>query len=81
MIEENSTPEYSSEEVAKIDEFVRNGGKLEDYFQVSTAIDFDNFDTSIESNQKQIIRELLLEKGFSEKRIQSKLENMKMLVF
>lgn len=74
LIEENSTPEYSSEEVAKIDEFVRNGGKLEDYFQVSTAIDFDNFDTSIESNQKQIIRELLLEKGFSEKRIQSKLE-------
>ena len=74
LIEENSTPEYSSEEVAKIAEFVRNGGKLEDYFQVSTAIDFDNFDTSIESNQKQIIRELLLEKGFSEKRIQSKLE-------
>lgn len=74
LIEENSTPEYSSEEVAKIDEFVRNGGKLEDYFQVSAAIDFDNFDTSIESNQKQIIRELLLEKGFSEKRIQSKLE-------
>ena len=66
LIEENSTPEYSSEEVAKIDEFVRNGGKLEDYFQVSAAIDFDN--------QKQIIRELLLEKGFSEKRIQSKLE-------
>ena len=74
LIEENSTPEYASEEVAKIDEFVRNGGKLEDYFQVSAAIDFDNFDTSIESNQKQIIRELLLEKGFSEKRIQSKLE-------
>lgn len=74
LIEENSTPEYASEDVAKLDEFVRNGGKLEDYFQVSTSIDYDNFDTTDEHNQKIIIRELLAEKGFNDKQIQRKIE-------
>lgn len=41
MIEENSTPEYASEEVAQLDEFVRNGGKLEDYFKAAPAIDYE----------------------------------------
>lgn len=74
LIEENSTPEYASEDVAKLDEFVRNGGKLEDYFQVSASIDYDNFDTTDEHNQKIIIRELLAEKGFNDKQIQRKIE-------
>lgn len=74
LIEENSTPEYANEDVAKLDEFVRNGGKLEDYFQISANIDYDNFDIDNESNQKQIIRELLTEKGFNDKQIQRKIE-------
>jgi hypothetical protein len=74
LIEENSTPEYASEDVAKLDEFVRNGGKLEDYFQISASIDYDNFDTTDEHNQKIIIRELLAEKGFNDKQIQRKIE-------
>lgn len=74
LIEENSTPEYANEDVAKLDEFVRNGGKLEDYFQVSSKIDYDNFDIENENNQKQIIRELLTEKGFNDRQIQRKLE-------
>lgn len=74
LIEENSTPEYASEDVAKLDAFVRNGGKLEDYFQISASIDYDNFDTTDEHNQKIIIRELLAEKGFNDKQIQRKIE-------
>lgn len=74
LIEENFTPEYASEDVAKLDEFVRNGGKLEDYFQISASIDYDNFDTTDEHNQKIIIRELLAEKGFNDKQIQRKIE-------
>ena len=74
MIEENSTPEYASEEVAQLDEFVRNGGKLEDYFKVAPAIDYETFDTTIEENQKRIVRELLAAKGFNEKQIARKIE-------
>jgi hypothetical protein len=74
MIEENSTPEYASEEVAQLDEFVRNGGKLEDYFKAAPAIDYETFDTTIEENQKRIVRELLAAKGFNEKQIARKIE-------
>lgn len=74
MIEENSTPEYASEEVAQLDEFVRNGGKLEDYFKAAPAIDYETFDTTIEENQKIIVRELLAAKGFNEKQIARKIE-------
>lgn len=74
VIQENSTPEYASEEVAEIDEFVRNGGKLEEYFSVATDIDYENFDTTIESNQKQIVRMLLTEKGYNDKQINRKIE-------
>lgn len=74
MIEDNSTPEYASEEVAQLDEFVRNGGKLEDYFKAAPAIDYETFDTTIEENQKRIVRELLAAKGFNEKQITRKIE-------
>ena len=74
MIEENSTPEYASEEVAQLDEFVRNGGKLEDYFKAAPAIDYETFDTTIEENRKRIVRELLAAKGFNEKQIARKIE-------
>lgn len=74
VIKENSTPEYASEEVAELDEFVRNGGKLEEYFSITPDIDFDNFDTTIESNQKQIVKMLLAEKGFNEKQIARKID-------
>lgn len=74
VIQEQSVPQYASEEVAKLDEFVRNGGDLNDYFTVVPEIDYENFDTTIEANQKQIVKMLLTEKGFSEKQIAKKIE-------
>lgn len=74
VIEENSAPKYANDEVAKIDEFVRNGGDLKEYFTVAADIDYDNFDTTSESNQKQIVRALLVEKGYNDKQINRKIE-------
>lgn len=74
VIKENSVPEYASEEVKELDEFVRNGGKLEDFFSITPDIDLENFDTTDESNQKQIVKMLLVEKGYNEKQINKKLE-------
>ena len=74
VINEQSKPEYASEEVAKLDEFVRNGGRLEDYFTVSTDIDFDNIDMEDENNQKLVLKELLAKKGYSDKQITKKIE-------
>lgn len=74
VINEQSKPEYASEEVAKLDEFVRNGGRLEDYFTVSTDINFDNIDMEDENNQKLVLKELLAKKGYSDKQITKKIE-------
>lgn len=74
VIKEQSVPQYANEDVAKLDEFVRNGGDLNDYFTLTPEIDYENFDTTIESNQKQIVKMLLAEKGFNEKQITRKIE-------
>ena len=74
VIKEQSVPQYANEEVAKLDEFVRNGGNLSDYFTVTPEIDYENFDTTVEANQKQIVKMLLTEKGYSEKQIARKIE-------
>lgn len=74
VIENQSKPEYANEEVAKLDEFVRNGGKLEDYFSKSSDVDLDNINIEDEDNQKLVLKELLTRKGYSEKTITKKLE-------
>lgn len=74
VIEENSVPQYASEEVEKLDEFVRNGGDLKDYFSIDADIDLDNIEVEDnEINQKLIVKEFLKEKGFSAKQIDKKI--------
>lgn len=70
VIEDNSKPDYASEEVEKLDEFVRNGGNLRDYFQLDADLDLDNLNIEDdEVAQKAVVRMLLKEKGFSSTRI------------
>lgn len=74
VIEENSVPNYASEEVEKLDEFVRNGGNLKDYFSIDADLDLDNIEVEDnEINQKLIVKEFLKEKGFSTKQIEKKI--------
>lgn len=74
VIEENSVPQYASEEVEKLDEFVRNGGNLKDYFSIDADIDLDNIEVEDnEINQKLVVKEFLKEKDFSAKQIDKKI--------
>lgn len=77
VIEENSVPTYANDEVAKIDEFVRKGGKLEDYFTVVSDLDLDSLDITSEANQERVVRELLSKKGFSNTQINKKIAKYK----
>lgn len=74
VIEENSVPQYASEEVEALDNFVKNGGNLRDYFQIDGDLDLEeiNIEDS-EVNQKLVIKEFLKEKGFNAKQIEKKL--------
>lgn len=75
VIEENSTPEFASDDVKAINEYVANGGDIEKYFSVvNTEIDYDNIDLDDVSVQKSVLKEFLKEKGHSDKMIQKKLD-------
>ena len=74
VIEENSVPEYSSDEVREIDEFVRNGGRLEDYFKSIAPMEYENIDITKEDNQKKVLKEYLKTQGYNDTRIDRKLE-------
>lgn len=69
VIEENSKPEYSSEEVEALDNFVKQGGDLKKYLTIDAELDLDDIDIEGEANQKLVVKQLLKEKGFSTKKI------------
>lgn len=69
IIEENSKPEYSSEEVEALDNFVKQGGDIKKYLTIDAELDLDDIDIEDETNQKLIVKQLLKEKGFSTKKI------------
>lgn len=69
VIEENSKPEYSSEEVEALDNFVKQGGDIKKYLTIDAELDLDDIDIEDETNQKLVVKQLLKEKGFSTKKI------------
>lgn len=69
VIEENSKPEYSSEEVEALDNFVKQGGDLKKYLTIDADLDLDDIDIEDEVNQKLVVKQLLKEKGFSTNKI------------
>ena len=73
VIEENSKPDYASEEIEALDAYVRQGGDIRKYFQVDQDIDLDNIDIEDESAQKMVVKQLLKEKGYNAKQIEKKI--------
>ena len=73
VIEENSKPDYASEEVAALDEYVKNGGDIRKYLSIDAEVDYDNIDITDERNQKTIIKAFLKEKGMKDTQIERRL--------
>jgi hypothetical protein len=75
LVEEASKPKYASDEMAALDEFVRNGGNLKEFYSniVDGSIDVNKVNLTRESDQKQVIRELLKEQGVKEAIIDKRL--------
>lgn len=75
MIEQNSKPHYADERIARLDEYVRNGGNFEDFYQrQQQSMSYDNMDMEDESNQKAVIREYLRYQGYEDNQINRKIE-------
>lgn len=70
IIEENSKPAYASEDLKKLDEYVKNGGSLDKFMKETLAdIDLDKMDLEDEGNQKKVLREYLKTLGLTDDKI------------
>lgn len=75
VIDQNSVPQYADERVQQLDEYVKNGGKFEDFYgQQQTSLSYDNLDMDDETNQKNVISELLRYNGYTDEQIKNKIE-------
>lgn len=75
VVDQNSRPEYADERIQKLDEYVKNGGKFEDFYTAQQSqINYENIDIEDETNQKTVIRELLRASGYSDQQIDNKID-------
>jgi len=74
IITENSKPEFASEDVEKIDAYVRNGGDLTTFLkETSTGVDISKIDLTNEENQKTVIRANFKRLGYSDEKIDKRI--------
>jgi len=73
-VKQNSVPEYADDRIQRLDEYVKNGGKFEDFYEIQKeALSLDNIDMEDEVNQKAVIRELLKHNNYSDEQINKKI--------
>lgn len=74
VVTENSVPEYADERIQALDEYVKNGGKFEDFYRrQQEALTLDNIDLEDENNQKAVVRELMQRSGYTDEQINKKI--------
>lgn len=75
VVEENSKPEYADERIQHLDEYVKNGGKFEDFYNgMSQTISYDDLDVEDETDQKTAVRDYLKLQGYNDEQISKKIQ-------
>lgn len=74
VVNQNSKPEYADERIQALDEYVKNGGRFEDFYsRQQEALTLDNIDLEDENNQKAVVREFMQRAGYSDEQINKKI--------
>jgi hypothetical protein len=68
-IDENSKPEFASEELELLNEYVANGGDLKDYINHTASFDVDNVDLTSAASQRRVVEQNLKLMGYDDNRI------------
>ena len=76
IVDVNSKPKFANDEVAELNEFVKNGGSIDRYYEVVNAngINLEEVDLESERDQRDVVRELLSAKGYKKERIDRMVE-------
>lgn len=74
VVQQNSVPQYADERIQQLDEYVKNGGKFEDFYgKQQQSLSYDNMDMEDEDNQKAVVSELLRYNGYTDDQIKNKI--------
>ena len=74
VVKQNSKPQYADDRIAQLDEYVKNGGKFEDFYSTQQKqLSYDDIDMEDESNQKAVVTELLKYNGYTDEQIKNKI--------
>ena len=74
VVQQNSVPQYADERIQQLDEYVKNGGKFEDFYgKQQQSLSYDNIDMEDEDNQKAVVSELLRYNGYTDDQIKNKI--------
>lgn len=73
-VEQNSVPKYADERIQALDEYVKQGGKFEDFYsRQQEALSLDSIDLEDENNQKAVVREFMKRAGYNDDQISKKI--------
>lgn len=74
VVTQNSIPSYADERIQALDEYVKNGGRFEDFYsRQQEALTLDNIDLEDENNQKAVVRELMQRTGYKDDQINKRI--------
>jgi len=74
VVKQNSVPQYADERIQALDEYVKQGGKFEDFYaKQQEALTIDDIDLEDENNQKAVVRELMRHAGYTDEQINKKI--------
>ena len=75
IVEENSKPDFASEDIEKLNEYIKNGGDFKKFMsEIHGGTNYENIDISSDKNQKKVITENFLRLGYSDEKIQKALD-------
>lgn len=75
VVDQNSVPEYADERIQALDQYVKQGGRFEDFYTAQKQqLDYDNINLEDENNQRTVIRDLLRASGYTEDQINTKID-------
>ena len=73
-VRENSVPEYADDRIQALDEYVKNGGKFEDFYRIQQeGLNLESIDLEDENSQRQVVRELLKHDGYNNDQINKRI--------
>ncbi len=69
VVAENSKPEFASDEVAELNDYIKAGGSIQEYVEATSPFNIDDVDIKSTSGQKRVVEEHLRYLGWNQDKI------------